>query len=303
MNANVLSSLVEPGFFGTSTVRDALLVGGVVAFTSGVVGMFTVMRRQSFAGEALGDVGTTGGSASFLAAINPLWGFVTAALVAAGAIELAGTRRAHDRDLATGIVLGAALGLSALFLYFDSTRSSTTGASITVLFGSLFVIDPNVIPAVLGLAAGVCVTQVALHRVLLLSTLSADLAATKGVRVRLIGTIYLVTMAISVALAALSIGAVLSTALLIGPPSAALRLSRRPALATVISGALGVVATWLGILLAYDSYYWPPVGRGWPVSFLVVALVFVIYLVATALGGRREPVSRSRARVALSGRD
>ena len=36
---------------------------------------------------------------------------------------------------------------------------------------------------------------------------------------------------------------------------------------------IGTAATWLGILLAYDSYYWPPGGRGWPVSFFVVALV------------------------------
>jgi len=31
-------------------------------------------------------------------------------------------------------------------------------------------------------------------------------------------------------------------------------------------------------VLAYDSYYWPPAGRGWPVSFFVVTLVVVGYL-------------------------
>jgi zinc/manganese transport system permease protein len=201
-------------------------------------------------------------------------------------IEAAGTRRAHNRDLATGIVLGGALGLAALFLYFDSTHSSTTGASITVLFGSLFVINPSVVPIVLGLCAGVLVAQVLLHRVLLLSTLSPDLAAAKGVRLRLVDTAYLLTMAISVALSALTIGAVLSTALLIGPPSAALRLSKRPARAALVAGCIGVAATWVGILLAYDSYYWPPVGRGWPVSFLVVAVVFVVYLASSLVGKR-----------------
>ncbi len=164
--ANVLSPIIEPGFFSTTAVQYALVVGGAVAFTAAVVGMFTVMRRQSFAGEALGDVGTTGGSAAFLVSINPLWGFIAATLLAAGVIEAAGTRRAHNRDLATGIVLGGALGLAALFLYFDSTHSSTTGASITVLFGSLFVINPSVVPIVLGLCAGVLVAQVLLHRVL-----------------------------------------------------------------------------------------------------------------------------------------
>ena len=40
------------------------------------VGVFTVIRSQSFAGEALGDLGATGGSGAFLVGVNPLWGFV-----------------------------------------------------------------------------------------------------------------------------------------------------------------------------------------------------------------------------------
>jgi zinc/manganese transport system permease protein len=45
---------------------------------------------------------------------------------------------------------------------------------------------------------------------------------------------------------------------------------------------LSLAATWLGILLAFDSFSWPPSGHGWPVSFFVVALVFVFYLLAQA---------------------
>ena len=41
-----------------------------------------------------------------------------------------------------------------------------------------------------------------------------------------------------------------------------------------------MAATWLGVLLAYDSYYWPPHGQGWPVSFFVVVLILVFYLLA-----------------------
>jgi zinc/manganese transport system permease protein len=37
---------------------------------------------------------------------------------------------------------------------------------------------------------------------------------------------------------------------------------------------------WTGVALAYESYYWPPVGHGWPVSFFVVTLIFLFYLVS-----------------------
>jgi len=81
-----------------------------------------------------------------------------------------------------------------------------------------------------------------------------------------------------VALCALTIGSILSTALLIGPASSGLRICRRPLLAIAAAAGLGIAAAWIGVLLAYDSYAWPPHHQGWPVSFFVVALVLVIYL-------------------------
>jgi len=80
---------------------------------------------------------------------------------------------------------------------------------------------------------------------------------------------------------------VLSTALLIGPAAAALRLARSPGRAMAAAAAIGTVATWIGILLAYDSYHWPPSQHGWPVSFFVVALVLVAYLLSYARRPRR----------------
>jgi zinc/manganese transport system permease protein len=58
-----------------------------------------------------------------------------------------------------------------------------------------------------------------------------------------------------------------------------------------LAGLVGVAAVWIGIVLAYDSFYWPPVDHGWPVSFFVVAMVFVFYLgsgAVAALGRARR---------------
>jgi zinc/manganese transport system permease protein len=90
----------------------------------------------------------------------------------------------------------------------------------------------------------------------------------------------LIAIALTVSLSALTIGAILSTALLIGPAATGLRLTSRPGLAMVWAVLIGVAATWLGVLLAYDSYYWPPGRHGWPVSFFVVTLILVFYLLS-----------------------
>lgn len=287
---HLLSMVIEPGFFGNGPVRVALVAGGVVALVSGVVGLFTVLRGQAFAGHALADVGATGGSGAFLVGVNPLWGFVGIGVLAAGIMEMIGIRRPRGRDVATGIVLGAGLGLAALFLYWDATFTNTTGATISVFFGSMFVISPSTVPAIVVFSLLALGVVVLLYRPLLLSSVSTDMASVRGVPVRATGVLYLLAMAVAVSLAALTIGAILSTALLVGPAATAMRLTSRTGLAAILSGLIGVAATWLGILLAYDSFYWPPVQHGWPVSFFVVTLVFVFYLLAQlpAVGGRAQ---------------
>jgi zinc/manganese transport system permease protein len=285
--------IIEPGFWGSAPVRTALLIGAVVAITSGVIGVFTVIRGQSFAGHSLSDVATTGGAGAFLAGINQFWGFLAVGALAALLMEGIGVQRRRGRDVATGVVLGGALGLAALFLYLGTLRTATSGASFTILFGSIFVVSPDTVPAVVASGVIALVLTAALARMLLLSALSPDIARARGVRTRLVGIAYLIALAVDVSLSAVAIGAVLSTALLIGPAATALRLVKSPVKAMAVSAVSGLLAAWIGILLAYDSYYWPPHGHGWPVSFFVVALVLAGYLLTYARRPRRLDASRS----------
>lgn len=287
----LLRIIFEPGFFASGPVQTALAIGGGAAIVSGVVGVFTVMRGQSFAGHALADVSSAGGSASFLLRISPLLGFLGMAVLAAGGMELLEVRRVHERDLATGIVLGAGLGLTALFLYLDVTAMSTTGAANTVMFGSMFAIPAATVPLALLVGAGALLAVGVLYRPLLLTSLDPDLAEVEGVPVRLTGSLHLVVLALAVSLSAMTIGAILSTALLIGPAAIALRVAKRPASAIALAALIGLGATWAGILLAYDSFYWTP-AHGWPVSFFIVTLIFLLYVVTGWRGWDRHGKAR-----------
>jgi zinc/manganese transport system permease protein len=109
----------------------------------------------------------------------------------------------------------------------------------------------------------------------------------------------MLAMAIAVGLSSIAIGSILSTALLIGPAATSLRLTRSLPGALVWSSVMGVVVTWLGVLLAYDSYYWFPSSQGLPVSFFIVALVFAAYLFS-GLPVLRRNLDRRPALVALS---
>lgn len=286
----LLSLFIEPGFFSSEPVRTAALIGGTAAIVSGVVGVFTVIRGQSFAGHALADISSTGGAAAFLLGINPLLGFLGMGVLAATSMELVRADGASERDLVTGVVTGAGLGLAALLLYLDVTTSSTTGAAVTVMFGSMFAIRTSIVPLVLLVGAGALLAVGVLYRPLLLCSLDADLAAVHGVPVRLIGLLHLIVLAFAVALSAITVGAILSTGVLIGPAAIALHLSKRPGPAILLAAALGVAATWGGILIAYDSYEWTG-GHGWPVSFCIVAFIFMAYLVVVYAGPKLRAAS------------
>src|ERR1700751_6496442 len=132
------AAVFGPGFFASPQVPHASTSGAVVAIVPAVTGVFTVMRGQSFGGHALGDVSAAGGSGALLAGLNPLVGFVGLGIAGAGVMDMIGVRRGRGRDLANGVVLGAALGLSALFLYLEASAGTTTGAPAQILFGSIF---------------------------------------------------------------------------------------------------------------------------------------------------------------------
>jgi zinc/manganese transport system permease protein len=284
--------LFEPGFFSSGPVHTAVLIGAVTAIVAAVVGIFTVVRSQSFAGHALTDIATTGGSGAFYFGASPLIGFIGGGIVGSGAMELIGVQRVRNRDLATGIVLGAATGLSALFLYLATTQSAVTGSTQQILFGSIFTIDSSLVPVVAVLSAITLMVIGAIHRPLLLSSVSPELASARGIGVRTVGLLFMLALAVSVGLSSIAIGSILSTALLIGPAATALRLTRSIRQATVVACILGVATTWLGILLAYDSAYWDSSSQGLPVSFFIVAIAFLLYL-ASGLALVRRWVTRT----------
>ena len=265
------------GFFASEVVRNALLIGTAAALLSGCLGVFTVLRGQSFAGHALADVSSAGGALSLLLGISPMAGFFGLGLLGAAGLSggLGGQRRG-DGDLAAGILLGAGLGLTALLLHFAVTMRNVSGAAATVMFGSLFSAPPGEGALACGAALGGVLLLAIIYKPLLLASLDAELAAVRGINTRLLAGVFLVLLALSVTLSAISVGAILSTALLIGPAAAALRLARRPVAAMALAALFGMACCWGGVALAYASYGFTP-GRVWPVSFFITALVLLVY--------------------------
>jgi zinc/manganese transport system permease protein len=279
---DLLSYVIEPGFFDNEPVQTALTLSAGAAIVCGVVGFFAVLRGQSFATHTLSDVSSAGGAAGPLLGINPLLGFLGISVLAGWSMEIIGLRGgSRERDLMTGVVLSAGLGAAALFLYLDVTyATSRTGVTTAVMFGSMFTVPASTIPPAIIVSVVALAIVAVLYRPLLLTSLSPELARVQGVPVKWINLAQLTALGLAASLSAVTIGAILSTALLIGPAAAALNVARRPATGVLLAVLFGLIETWGGILMAYDSYYWTP-GHSWPVSFCVVLLILLLYLAST----------------------
>jgi zinc/manganese transport system permease protein len=277
----IIHVLFPPGLFQSSEVTHALLVGSLVAVLSGVVGVFVILRGQSFVGHVLTDMGTTGASGAYLLGINAWYGFLAFGLLAGFGVEVLG-ERPRIRDVATGILLSFVLGLGSLFLYLDTKITNNANVSLLVLFGSVFTLDPAVIPSVASVCGLALLMLLAMYRPLLLSSIHPEMAKARGVPVRWVGMLFMLVLAVTVEAGCLVVGALISTALLIGPAAIAVRFITRLGWVLFTSAVIGMASTCTGIVLSYDSYEWPPYGHGWPVSFFIAFIIFLLYLFSSA---------------------
>ncbi|MBX5449669.1 metal ABC transporter permease [Thermogemmatispora sp.] len=272
-------------------VQNAFLAGGCVAIAAALVGYFLVLRAQTFAGEALTDIGFTGATGAALLGLSPLPGMLILSLLAALAIGLLG-ERLRGRDIEIGMVLSFALGLGVLFLSLYATSSgSHATAGVGILFGSILSVSRGDVWLSLACALGCSLALLILYRPLLFASTDPEVAAARGVPVRLLSVLFLLLLALATAISVLVIGVLLVFALLVAPAAAAERLSPSPAGALLLAVLFALGSTWGGLLIAFLGP-----GQHLPASFCIATLATGCYAGATlGLHLRRRHLSQRPA--------
>jgi zinc/manganese transport system permease protein len=252
-------------------MQHGFVAGTFIALAAGLVGYFVVLRNEVFTSDALGHVAFTGGLGALLANVQLLLGvFGSTIAVAVGMGALGG--RARGRDVAIGTVFAWVLGLGVLFLsLYTTARSASSGtAGISILFGSILGLQATqtVIVSVAGIVTSVVLLLIA--RPLMFASIDPDVAAARGVPIRLVTAIFLILVGATVAEAVQAVGALLIFGLMVTPAAIAQRVTSRPYTALLLSGGLAILFVWMGLGLAFYISY--------PASFFITALAFGTYL-------------------------
>ena len=265
---------------------NALEAGTIVAVMAGVTGWFMVLRQQTFAGHTLSIIAFPGAAAASLAGLPLAVGYF--GFCGVGALALAGIAGARKSLSAESAAIGSlqALALALGFLFVSLYHGVLNGLD-SLLFGTFLGITSRQVIVLLAVAAAAVTLVAVAARPLFFSSVDPDVARASGVPVRLLGFGFVLVLGLSVAETSQITGALLVFALLVTPAATAHRLTPRPGLGIVLSVAIALAVTWLGLTLAYFSIY--------PVGFYVTSLSFALYLlvrVTRAVAERRRTTVR-----------
>jgi zinc/manganese transport system permease protein len=280
-NINLFAALQQ--MFQYQFMQHAFEAGTIVAIIAGIVGYFVVLRRSSFAAHALSHIGFAGAAGAVLFGISPVYGLLLFTTVGGSMMAALSPRAAH-RDVHIGTVLAFMLGIGVLFI---SLYTGYATEAYSILFGEILGISNS--DVLLTLVAALIIISIItiVYRPLLFASLDEDVAEAKGMPTFLLGIIFMILVAVATSIAVQVVGVLLIFSLMVTPAAIAQQLAKRPHHVVIISVAIALIATWLGLFIAFYEPY--------PVSFFITSIVFVLYLLVRFVYRRIRPLKVSQA--------
>jgi len=267
-------------FFGDYTLRLVAVGSAILGATSGVLGSFAYLRRQSLLGDAVSHAALPGIVLAFMLTGSkvPLVLMVGAGLagwVGTLAVQVIVRRSRVPYDSALGIVLAVFFGAGLVLLTHIQKLPNAAQAGLeSFLFGqAASLLRRDVVTmAVLGTAALVIVFL--MWKEFKLLSFDPDFAASLGWPVRRLDGLLTLLLVVAIIIGLQTVGVVLMSAMIVAPGAAARQWTRRLAPMVTIAAAIGIFAGITGSIL---SSYVPRLPTG-PTIVLVLSSIFVVSL-------------------------
>ena len=256
-------------------IAPALIIGLILTAIAGPLGSLIVWGRMSYFGDTLAHSALLGVALGLFLSLDPIMGVIIVTVTVAILLSILQKQRHINSDTILGII---AHGTLALGLVLVSLKQGLRVDLLGLLFGDLLAVTFADTLWVAGCALLLTIVTGLIWNPLLNILINSDLASAEGIPVDKIRMIYMICLALLVAIGMKVVGALLITALLIIPPAGARKLAHTPEQMALIASLMGMLSIVLGILasLQWDT----PAG---PSIVLSACLLFSISL----LFGRR----------------
>ena len=258
-------------------VRNALIVGVLIALCSSLLGVTLVLKRFSFIGDGLSHVAFGAMSVAAVVGLTEQMALVLPVTVASAIILLSmGQGSKLKGDAAIAMISVGALAVGYLLQNVFSTSANVSGDVCSTLFGStsILTLSKGDVWTCLILSALVLTVFVVFYNRIFAVTFDESFAQATGIRAKAYNLLIAVVIAVIIVLAMNLVGSLLVSALIIFPALSAMRLFKSFRGVVICSAIISVVCALIGILISIVAS--TPVGSTVVVTDLVVFAVFSV---------------------------
>ena len=251
----------------------ALIAGAGVALVAGPLGCFIVWRRLAYFGDTLSHAALLGVALGLLFQINITLSVFLVSVFVSLALIMLQRRVTLSADALLGLLAHSTLAFGMIALSFMTwVRVDLMG----FLFGDILAVTPFDIALIWGGGLCVLVVFVLFWQSLFASTINFEIAQAEGMRPEQANFVFMLLMAVVIAIAMKIVGVLLITSMLIFPAAIARRFSSGPEQMALLAAIIGIAAVFGGL---YGSLQWDtPAGP----SIVAAASAFFIFTILPA---------------------
>lgn len=242
-----------------------LIIGTLIGLGAGYLGAFMLLKRMSLVGDVISHVALPGIAVALIFEINPFFGAFGALFLAVLGIWMLEKKTEIPSETLVGIFFALSLALGILI--------TPEVELLEALFGDIekIAVADIIMTAILTVVMLVIMTKI--YRGLTLSVISKELAQSVGVNVSGTSFLFLLLVALIVALGLKVTGTFLMGALVIVPAAAAKNISGNLKQYVIMSGLFGAISGLGGIVFASYFNFHPG-----PIIVLASGVIFLITL-------------------------
>jgi zinc transport system permease protein len=257
-------------------MQRALVAGLLVGLVASLLGVFVILRRSAFFGDAVAHASLAGIALGVVSGVPPL---LPAAAVAVGiGLGLHRLERVGRLSLDTilGFILPFFMAIGVLVL---SLSPGFQPELLSYLFGSILTVSWRGLGAIALVAVLVALVLARLGRRLVFATFDPDGAHAAGIDVARLLTVHHVLLAFTVIASISVVGIVLVNALLVIPAATAKLLARSLGQMFVLAPLIGIGSVLAGLIVS--SWVDAPSGPA------IVVIAGILFLAAWGRVARR----------------
>ncbi len=265
--------------------RKALLAAVLIGFANGYLSGFIVLRKSALMVGSLAHSLLPGLAlaAVFFGVLNPLTGFlgalVAALMVGLGALFISRHSRL-DGNSALAILYTTGFGAGLILLQQTSVRTELQHW----LFGNILGLSDADLWIAWAISGVVLLTLTALQRPLLLVLFEPDIAASLGIRVRLLDYALMALTILALVNSLQAVGCILSLGLMVAPAATVFLFANSPRMLFWGGAILGATISVIAVILS-NAVEHLPTGSA------IVVLLGVVFLVCLMIRALRDRIT------------